>query len=73
LGARRAACQGGWWVQSAADASVFSLNIDEAVFISWEIGQREMTISDGRHSWDTRKLRVTTRKSARRWVDLANR
>jgi hypothetical protein len=38
-------CREGWWATRPADAAmVFSLNIDEATFISWDAEQGEMTV-----------------------------
>jgi Pyridoxamine 5'-phosphate oxidase len=41
----RNGCRGGWWAERPADAaSVFSLNIDQATFISWDTKHGEMTV-----------------------------
>lgn len=38
-------CREGWWATRPADAAlVFSLNIDQATFISWDAEQGEMTV-----------------------------
>jgi hypothetical protein len=41
----RNGCGEGWWATRPADAaSVFSLNIDQATFISWDTEHGEMTV-----------------------------
>ena len=41
----RNGCREGWWAAKPADAaSVFSLNIDQATFISWDTEHGEMTV-----------------------------
>ena len=38
-------CRDGWWTKTTADAaSVFSLSIDQATFISWDTDHGEMTV-----------------------------
>jgi hypothetical protein len=38
-------CREAWWATRPADAAmVFSVNIDEATFISWDAEQGEMTV-----------------------------
>ena len=41
----RNGCREGWWVIRPADAAlVFSLNIDQATFISWDTEHGDMTV-----------------------------
>jgi len=41
----RNGCREGWWAKRPADvASVYSLNIDQATFISWDTEHGEMTV-----------------------------
>jgi Pyridoxamine 5'-phosphate oxidase len=38
-------CREGWWIARPAEAArVFSLNIERAAFVSWELRRGEMTI-----------------------------
>jgi hypothetical protein len=39
----RNSCAEGWWHTSAADAFVFTLDIEEATFISWDLENGQMT------------------------------
>jgi len=56
----RESCPEGWWTQRPADAAaVFSLTIEQATFISWDLGRSEMTI--GR--WSTRLGYRKTRRT----------
>jgi Pyridoxamine 5'-phosphate oxidase len=41
----RSGCREGWWAERPADAAVvFSLDIDEATFISWDTAHGGMTV-----------------------------
>jgi hypothetical protein len=41
----RGSCREGWWHTSPSEtATVFSLQIEEATFISWDLGQGQMTV-----------------------------
>lgn len=41
----RNGCREGWWMKTTAEAaSVFSLGIDQATFISWDTEHGEMTV-----------------------------
>jgi hypothetical protein len=56
----RAAPSGGWWLEHPREAAtVFTLDIEEAVLISWELGRGEMTV----RSWSPRRGPSETRRS----------
>lgn len=60
----RDGCRDGWWATRPADAaSVFSLNIDQATFISWDVQHGEMTVGDGRRNSATEKPGANTRST----------
>ena len=41
----RSGCREGWWCgRPAEEASVYSLDIEQAVFVSWELERGEMTV-----------------------------
>jgi hypothetical protein len=56
----RAAPSGGWWLEHPREAStVFALDIEEAVLISWELERGEMTV----RSWSRRRGLSEKRRS----------
>lgn len=56
----REGCPEGWWAATATDsASIFSLSIDQATFISWDIEHGEMTVK----SWSPQAGYRETRRA----------
>jgi pyridoxamine 5'-phosphate oxidase-like protein len=55
----RNGCQGGWWLGKPRElAVVFSLDIDQATFVSWDLAAEEMTI----RQWSRAGGYATTRR-----------
>jgi Pyridoxamine 5'-phosphate oxidase len=55
----RSQCREAWWVERPADAaSVFSLDIEQATFIDWDLEQEEMTV----RRWSARRGYLETRR-----------
>jgi Pyridoxamine 5'-phosphate oxidase len=55
----RNSCQEGWWQERPLDtASVFTLDIEEATFISWDIEHGQMTV----RRWSPRRGLAETRR-----------
>jgi Pyridoxamine 5'-phosphate oxidase len=55
----RDTCSGGWWLEHPREAAaVFYLDVEQAVFIGWDLDRGEMTV----RSWSPRRgFRETTR------------
>jgi Pyridoxamine 5'-phosphate oxidase len=55
----REACAGGWWLEHPREAAtVFTLDIEQAVLISWDLEEGEMTVG----SWSPRRGLTETRR-----------
>jgi hypothetical protein len=56
---QRDACTGGWWLEHPREAAtVFALDIEQAVLISWDLEEGEMTV----RSWSPRRGLTETRR-----------
>jgi hypothetical protein len=56
----REGCAEGWWQQRSPDtATVFALHISQAIFISWDTGQGQMTVQ----RWSPRRGLSETKRS----------
>jgi hypothetical protein len=59
-GELRDACAGGWWLEHPREAAtVFTLDIEQAVAISWDLDRGEMTV----RSWSPQRGLSETRRS----------
>jgi hypothetical protein len=56
----RNSCEGGWWLERPPDvATVFAFSIEQATFISWDLGRGEMRV----RRWSPRHGLTENRRS----------